>query len=135
MSINRFPSGLAMDVFYPNFQVSLTLLSDTQLKFEIKEGPFARTEIVDIQVIPLGNSIFAVSWQEKDGATVITIQDYDRFSVLSFATLPDGTFLRMTGTMAITQPAAEHWDVLQNEVPVNTALNGIPMFDPKEQRS
>lgn len=68
ISIDRFPVGLEMDVSYPNFQVSLGLLSATQLKFEIKEGPFARIEIVDIQVVPLGNGIFAVSWQEKDGA-------------------------------------------------------------------
>ncbi|MGG5890141.1 MoaF-related domain-containing protein [Falsiroseomonas sp. HC035] len=30
----------------------------------------ARTETVAIDVMPLGNSLFAVSWQEKDGATV-----------------------------------------------------------------
>jgi len=105
MSIDRFPLGLEMDVSYPDFQVSLTLLSARQLQFEIKEGPFARTEIVDIQVVPLGNGIFAVSWQEKDGATVTNVQDYDRGLVHSFATLPDGRFLRMTGTIAITRPA------------------------------
>src|SRR5687768_13118332 len=27
---------------------------------------------------------------------------------------------------------AEHWDVLQNEVPVTDALGGISMFDPEE---
>lgn len=237
MSKSHFPVGLQMDVSYPNFQVSLTLLSDIQLKFEIKEGPFARTEIVGIQVTPLGNSIFAVSWQEKEGATVINIQDYDGGLVHSFATLPDGTFLRMVGTFVVTRPSdiildgrpkrnkaivldamtslfqrhdtsavgrlytddyiqhnssipqgkdalaaivanlppevyyepgliiaegdlvaihgrirgwadvpqvvvdifrvengklAEHWDVLQNEVPVDTALGGIPMFNPEE---
>jgi predicted SnoaL-like aldol condensation-catalyzing enzyme len=100
-----FPVGLAMDVSYPNFHVSLTLLSITQLRLEIKEGPFARTETVDIEVAPIGNSIFAVSWQEQNGATVTNIQDYDRSLVHSFATLPDGQFLRMTGTMAITRPA------------------------------
>jgi len=240
MSKSNFPVGQQMDVAYPNFRVSLTLLSDSQLKFEIKEGPFARTEIVDIQVIPLGNSIFAVSWQEKEGATVTNIQDYDGALVHSFATLPDGQFLRMTGPFTVTRPAdevfderpkrnkalvleamtslfqrhdasavgrlyadnyiqhnpgipqgkdalqaivanlpqdvyyepgliiaegdlvaihgrirgwadvpqvvvdifrvehgklAEHWDVLQNEVPVETALGGIPMFDPAESRS
>lgn len=46
--MDRFPVGLEMDVSFPNFQVSLTLLSVTQLRFEIKEGPFARAEIVDI---------------------------------------------------------------------------------------
>jgi predicted SnoaL-like aldol condensation-catalyzing enzyme len=237
MPIDHFPVGLEMDVSYPSLQVSLTLLSVTQLRFEIKEGPFARTEVVDIQVNPFGNSLFAVSWQEKGGATVTNVQDYDRGWVHSFATLPDGRFLRMTGTLAITKPAdvvsddrpqrnkslvveamtslfqrhdvsavdrlyapdyiqhnphipqgrealrslvaglspavhyepglivaegdlvaihgrirgwadapqvvvdlfrieggrlAEHWDVLQNEVPVTAASGGVPMFDPEE---
>lgn len=105
MSMSRFPVGLEMDVSYPNFEVSLTLLSVTQLRFEINEGPFARIEIVDVQVIPLGNSIFAVSWQEKGGATVTNVQDHDRGLVHSFATLPDGWFLRMTGTFKITRLA------------------------------
>ena len=105
MSIARFPVGLEMEVSYPSFQVSLTLLSDTLLRFEIKQGPFARTEVVDIQVIPLGNSLFAVSWQEEDGAAVTNVQDYDRGLVHSFATLPSGQFLRMTGTVDITRPA------------------------------
>ncbi|MBH0238405.1 nuclear transport factor 2 family protein [Methylobrevis albus] len=107
-----FPVGLEMDVSYPNFQVSLTLLSTEQLQFEIKEGPFARTEIVDIAVIPLGNATFAVSWQEKDGATVTNVQDYDRGLVFSFATLPGGQFLRMTGQMTVTRAAHRSFDDL-----------------------
>lgn len=237
MSIDRFPVGLEMDVSYPNFQVSLALLSLTQLRFEIKEGGLARIETVDIEIVPFGNSIFAVSWQEKDGATVTNVQDYDRGLIYSYATLPSGQFLRMTGTFSVTRPAdsvfddrpqrnkalvldamtslfqrrdasaverlyapnyiqhnpnipqgrdalqalvdnlsqvvyyepglivaegdfvaiygrirgwadapqvvidffrieggklAEHWDVLQNEVPVTEALGGISMFDPEE---
>src|SRR5690606_38670220 len=85
---------------------SLSLLSTTQLRFEIKQGPFARAEIVDIHVVPLGNSLFAVSWQEKDGATVANIQDYDRQVVYSVATMPDGRLLRMIGEIAITKPSA-----------------------------
>lgn len=110
MSIDRFPVGLEMDVSYPAFQVSLTLLSITQLRFEIKEGPFARTETVDMQVVPIGNSVFAVSWQEESGATVTNVQDYDRGLVFSFATLPDGQFLRMTGKMTVTRPAHRSFD-------------------------
>jgi predicted SnoaL-like aldol condensation-catalyzing enzyme len=105
MSIDLFPVGLEMDVTYPAFRVSLTLLSAEQLRFEIKEGPFARIETVAIEVKPLGNGIFAVSWQEQDGATVTNVQDYDRGLVHSFATLPGGQFLRMTGTIASTRPA------------------------------
>lgn len=105
MATDHFPTGLAMDVFYPTFRVSLQLLSAEQLTFEIKEGPFARIETVDIEVNPLGNGLFAVSWQEKDGATVTNVQDYDRGVVHSFATLPNGQFLRMSGSIAVTRPA------------------------------
>jgi predicted SnoaL-like aldol condensation-catalyzing enzyme len=110
MSMDRFPIGLKLDVSYPNFEVSLTLLSVTQLSFEIKDGPFARIETVDIHVVPLGNSLFAVSWQEKDGATVTNVQDHDRGLVHSSATLANGQFLRMTGTFLVTRPADRDFD-------------------------
>jgi hypothetical protein len=104
MSMERFPVGQEMDVTYPDFAVSLTLLSATQLMFKIKEGSFARTETVGIEVIPIGNGIFAVSWQEKDGATVMNIQDHDRGLIHSFATLPSGQFIRMAGPIVVTRP-------------------------------
>lgn len=110
MSLDIFPVGLEMDVSYPEFRVSLTLLSATQLKFDIKEGPFARSEIVDIQVVPLANSLFCVSWQEKDGATVTNVQDYDRGLIHSHATLRSGEFLRMRGSISVTRPADRVFD-------------------------
>ena len=113
MSMDRFPVGLEMDISYPPFRASVTLLSTAQLKFQIKEGPFARTEVVDIQVVPLGNGLFSVSWQEQDGATVANVQDFDRGLCHSCATLPDGRFLRMTGTIAVTKPA----DIVSDERP------------------
>ncbi|MEJ1117217.1 nuclear transport factor 2 family protein [Phyllobacterium sp. CCNWLW109] len=103
MSIDHFPVGLEFDVSYPNFTATLSLLSTTQLKFEIKGGPLAHMEVVDIHVVPLGNSMFAVSWQEKDGATVTNVQDYDRGRIHSHATLANGQFLRMTGSITITR--------------------------------
>lgn len=127
MTQTGFPVGLEMDVSYPDLHVSLTLLSNEQLRFEIKEGPFARTETVDIQVVPLGNGIFAVSWQEQSGATVTNVQDYDRGLVFSFATLPDGRFLRMTGPMAITRPAARVSDdrPRRNKALVHEAMTAL----------
>ena len=110
ISMDRFPVGLEMDVTYPDFQVSLVLVSTSQLKFEIKEGPYARAETVDIKVDPLGNGIFAVSWQENDGSTVTNIQDYDRGVIHSFATLPGGWFLRMKGTVSIRRSADDAAD-------------------------
>lgn len=110
MSVERFPVGLEMNVSYPYFRVSITLLSPSKMMFEIKDGPFARTEVVDIQVVALGNSLFLVSWQEKDGATVTNLQDYDRCVVHSNATLPNGKFMRMTGTFEVMRPADVVYD-------------------------
>lgn len=100
-----FPVGQEMDVTYPPFKVHLTIQSETELTFEIRTGEYARTETVAIQVTPIGNGIFAVSWKESNGATVINVQDYDRGIFLSFVTLASGEFWRMTGTMVVTRPA------------------------------
>jgi predicted SnoaL-like aldol condensation-catalyzing enzyme len=110
MLLERFPVGLEMAVTYPLFRVNITLLSSVKMMFEITEGPFARTEVVDIQVAPLGNSLFVVSWQEKDGATVTNVQDYDRCVVHSHATLSNGKFMRMLGTFEIKRPANVDYD-------------------------
>ncbi len=107
MSIEDFPVGQEMEVSYPAFQASLRLESATQLTFEIKDGPFARTETVAIDVAPLGNGIFAVSWQEASGATVTNVQDYDRGVVHSFATLPGGEFIRMSGPIKVIRPSSK----------------------------
>jgi predicted SnoaL-like aldol condensation-catalyzing enzyme len=103
MSSGGFPVGQEMDVSYPEFSVSLHLHSTSQLTFEIKEGPFARKETVEIQVSPLGNGRFVVSWIEGSGATVVNVQDFDRGIVHSFATLPGGELLRMEGPIEITR--------------------------------
>jgi hypothetical protein len=36
-----------------------------------------------IEVVPLGDGIFAVSWVEESGATVTNVQNYDRGVVRS----------------------------------------------------
>jgi predicted SnoaL-like aldol condensation-catalyzing enzyme len=100
-----YPVGLTFTVALEPFSATLRLISESQLEFEIKDGPFARSEIVDIEVTPLGAGLFAVSWQERSGATVTHVQDFDREFVHSHATLPDGRFMRMAGPMTIITPA------------------------------
>lgn len=103
---SSYPLGAAFDITYPAFSVRLTVLGYDRLQFAISDGPFARTETVSIQVIPMGNACHLVSWQEADGSTVVNLQDFDRERVFSFATLPDGRFLRMEGDIAwVTRPS------------------------------
>jgi hypothetical protein len=104
-SLNRFPVGLRMRVAYPEFDVELTLISQSQLCFQIKEWPFATIEIVSIDVVPLGHDIFVVSWREKNGAMVVNVQDYGRRVIHAYVTMADGIFMRMIGAMTITRAA------------------------------
>ncbi len=104
MSLDHFPVGQEMQITYPPFTVHLTLDSAEQLTFVIKEGPYASSETVDIEVSPLGNGAFAVSWKESNGAAVLNIQDYASGVFHSFVALPNGNFWRMIGQMTITRP-------------------------------
>jgi len=105
-SLDRFPVGLKMRVSYPDFAVELTLIARRQLCFHIADGPFATIEIVPIDVVPLGQDIFVVSWREKNGATVVNVQDYGRLVVHAYVTMRDGRFIQMAGGMTITRAPA-----------------------------
>jgi predicted SnoaL-like aldol condensation-catalyzing enzyme len=105
MRIPAYPVGLVVDVAYPMFQVTLHLEAIDRIRFVIAEGPYGRDESVATQVIDLGNNFFAVSWQEKDGSTVVNLQDFDAGTIRSYATLPDNTYLRNEGTMTFRENA------------------------------
>lgn len=92
-----YPVGITFGIVFDAFEVRLTTLSYDQIRFEIAEGPYARTETVKIAVTPIRAGIFAVSWVETDGATVVHVEDFEHGVIHSHATLPDGSFLRMQG--------------------------------------
>lgn len=98
---DAYPVGIVFDVKFDAFEVRLTTLPDDHIRFDIAEGPYARTETVNIAVTKIRAGIFAVSWAEADGATVVHVEDFEHGIVHSYATLPDGPFLRMEGPMRI----------------------------------
>lgn len=110
MTSDSFPTGQEMTFEYPEFTAHLTLHSRTEMSFEIREGPFAHSEIVAIDVVFLGNSLFVVSWKEQSGATVTHIQDYDRHVVHAYITMPGGELLRLKGRIVIDTPAGRASD-------------------------
>ncbi|WP_375056667.1 MoaF N-terminal domain-containing protein [Zobellella sp. DQSA1] len=49
------------------------------------------------QAIPIRPGVFMVSWKEADGTTVAQVEDFENGTVHAAITLPDQTFLNLTG--------------------------------------
>ncbi|WP_162232680.1 MoaF-related domain-containing protein [Sphingomonas sanxanigenens] len=96
-SADAYPIGIVFDVVFDAFTARLTTLPDGQIRFEIAKGPYAKTETVKIAASRIRTGVFAVSWVEASGATVVHVEDFEHCIVHSYATLPDGSFLRMQG--------------------------------------
>lgn len=91
----EYPAGMVFDVAFEQFSVRLSTLPGREMLFHIADGPFARTEKVRFEVSTLRPGVFLVSWQEASRATVVHLEDFVQMVIYSYATLPDGSFLRM----------------------------------------
>lgn len=100
-----YPVGLVFDVTFDQFAVRLTVLSATRLRFDIADGPYAKSEEVDLVATLLRPGVFLVSWIEHSGATVVHVEDFAAGQLHSHATLPDGRFLRMQGPITLVPVA------------------------------
>lgn len=127
---DAYPVGIVFDVMLDAFEARLTSLPDDHVRFDITEGPYARTETVKIAATLIRAGVFAVSWVEADGATVVHVD-------------AEGDFVsihgRIRGWAPKTQIAvdifriengrlAEHRDVLQDDVPTEASISGLTMF-------
>jgi hypothetical protein len=97
----EYPVGLEFAVEFDAFAARLTTLPDSELRFHIAEGRYARTETVKIVTTLIRPGVFIVSWVETGGATVVHVEDFAQAVLYSHATLPDGTFLRMQAPIRV----------------------------------
>jgi hypothetical protein len=58
---------------------------------------FEETVAIDVHLIR--PDVFLVSWQEADGVTVVHVEDFSDNTFYSNATLIDGRFMRVRGSM------------------------------------
>ena len=50
------------------------------------------------RAVPIRPAVFMVTWKEADGTTVTHVEDFDSSTVHAAITLPDHTFLNLTGS-------------------------------------
>lgn len=70
------------------------------LRYCITEGPLrGASGEVRYQWQPVAEGVFAISWQEHDGSTVVHVDDFNRGRSLSFFTTPGPELHRLHGTL------------------------------------
>ena len=61
-----------------------------------KEGYSERVETVIAEIRP---DVYMIAWKEASGATVTHVEDHEKGLIYSNATIPDGEFYNMKGTI------------------------------------
>jgi len=83
-------------------KVKLFFESDNSLVFTILDGELTaigHTEKVETTIAEIRSKVYMVAWKEISGATVTHVEDHENGIVYSNATLPDGNFYTMRGTI------------------------------------
>ncbi|KGO88443.1 hypothetical protein Q765_00600 [Flavobacterium rivuli WB 3.3-2 = DSM 21788] len=87
------------------FKSELFFESENSLVFKIVDGggpgEQGHTEKVQITISQVRPQVYMVAWKEATGATVTHIEDHENGILYSNATLPDGSFYPMKGTIRI----------------------------------
>ncbi|CAN1572984.1 hypothetical protein MCETHM1_03397 [Flavobacteriaceae bacterium] len=65
-----------------------------------KKGYSERVETTTVEIRP---NVYMVAWKEISDATVTHVEDHENGIIYSNATLPDGSFYTMKGTIAPTR--------------------------------
>lgn len=83
-------------------KVKLFFETDNSLVFTILDGELTaigHTEKVETTIAEIRTNVYMVAWKEISGATVTHVEDHENGIVYSNATLPDGSFYTMKGTI------------------------------------
>lgn len=77
--------------------------SNNSMTFKVLEGGALQTkgysETVETTIAEIRPQVYMVAWKEISGATVTHVEDHENEIVYSNATLNDGSFFTMTGTI------------------------------------
>lgn len=76
--------------------------SDSMIFTVIEGGELTEngySERVHITIVQIRPHVYMVAWKENSGATVIHVEDHENGIIYSNATLADGSFYKMKGTI------------------------------------
>jgi len=97
--MTRYPSGETW-IFDIGIALIEHRLQEDLLHYHILTGPKAgERDAVALEVVRIRDHVFLVSWQERDGSTVVHVEDFADGTFHSCLTQPGAALLRFKGTM------------------------------------
>lgn len=76
----------------------LDFKSTTFMEGTFLAGPSKGQKLaITFKATEIAPKVYMLTWQEVDKTTVVHVDDFNKMQSLSNVTLPDGTFLNMTG--------------------------------------
>ncbi|TDT98256.1 putative SnoaL-like aldol condensation-catalyzing enzyme [Streptomyces sp. 846.5] len=121
---HRFLADLGVLVVELHFEAA------DRLTFAVRDGAAlvgaGHRETVVTTMREVGPGLYFTSWQEASGATVTHFEDFTRGVLHSRATLPDGTFHELSGTITpLDEAAAAAVRGMDHEKLVRTAMHEL----------
>lgn len=99
--MNKEFIGKTIKFEYDNFVVHDTF-DETYIQYEVMEGDFKGLKgRVEYSAKLIRDGVYAISWQENDGATVTHVDDFNNNTSLSFFTASDLSFFKMEGKLSV----------------------------------
>jgi len=82
------------------FKVALNFTSSTSLTYAgmAADGTLGAWKTVVIRTEEIRAHLFLVTWQEADRTTVVHVEDYENYTIITNITNPDGSFEQFHGT-------------------------------------
>lgn len=91
--------GRTFKFSYGDFEV-IDTFGDANISYEVISGDFKGLKgEVPYSLSKVSEGVYAISWQELDGATVTHVDDLNTGISLSFFTTADLSFYKMKGTL------------------------------------
>ncbi|MBS0449847.1 MAG: adenylate cyclase [Proteobacteria bacterium] len=102
-------AGRSFRVDYDGLSAHNSYAEDgASIRYAIVAGPFAGASgQAPCQWQQVGAGVYAISWQEADGATVVHIDDFANGHSMAFFTAADLSFHRMQGPLTAIATALE----------------------------
>lgn len=97
---NKYPVGERWVFDIGIAEIEHYYVSAVEMRYRILTGARAgETGSVSLDVVPIGDRVFFVSWQEHDRSTVVHLEDFSKGTFVSCYTSPNAEFHRTHGRM------------------------------------